>query len=362
MAAPPALAPRPLPAAATIRIAGEDGGWMVGNRVLERDGWQIVSALPVRPVQQDAWLIATLAALTSLLAFAVAFSYWQSRQLTRMKLEQNAVLEQRVAERTEALAREIDVRRQAEAELRRTHDSLVHAARLAALGRMSAAIVHEISQPLAALDSRLATAGLHAERNAMTEVRRNLASGRDLLARMTRTVKDLRSFSSRQEPVPAEPVDLARVLEAACNIVAARAAEGGVRVDVRGLGGLSAVSGNPIRLEQVFINLLLNAIDATRSAGNDRVWITGRAEAGSVVVEIGDTGGGIPPELRARIGEPFFTTKTTGEGLGLGLSITLGILEQHGASLSFAANPEGGTCARVEFAPNSLAGRSERVA
>ncbi|GLQ54749.1 ATP-binding protein [Devosia nitrariae] len=359
----PPLASAPLPDVGATGISMEDGDLLVDAVAVEPDGWLVFSALPLHPVNEEARLVTTLAALTAMLVSAVALFLWQRRQLTRIKLEQNAVLERRVAERTRELAHEIEVRKRAETELRETHDSLIHAARLAALGRMSTAIVHEVSQPLAALDSRLAAAGLHAERNAMPEVRKNLQSGRDLLKRMKRTVTHLKTFSSRQDPVRPEPVDIAQVVEAVCDIVEPKAREAGIALDVGAMAGLPAVAGNPIRLEQVFINLMLNAIDATRAAGNDHVSIAASSKGTCVAVEIADTGAGIPEDVRERIFEPFFTTKTTGEGLGLGLSITRTIIEEYGATLSFASRQEGGgTLTTVELPVHVSKRQAEPVA
>src|SRR5690606_2386543 len=135
----------------------EDGGQsLVMSAIsIEPQGWQLLSALPTAPVADEARLVAGLAALLSLVCILVGLYWLQRRQLTRFKLEQNTVLERRVAERTEALALQIEERKRTEVELRETQDSLIHAAKLAALGRMSAAIVHEVSQPLSALDTTL---------------------------------------------------------------------------------------------------------------------------------------------------------------------------------------------------------------
>src|SRR5690606_27639497 len=112
-----------------------------------------------------------------------------------------------------------------------TQGSLVHSAKLAALGRMSAAIVHEVSQPLSALDSLVAAAGLHAQRDAPAEVKRTLGSARDLLGRMQRMVKHLKSFSSRRDQAPAERVDINDVVAEAIAIVEPRARQHGVRLE-----------------------------------------------------------------------------------------------------------------------------------
>lgn len=326
---------------------GEDERHLLGRRAVEPDGWQLLSALPLDPVEREARLIGGLAALVAVLGLGAWLLFNQRAQITRFKLDQNAVLEERVAERTKALAHEVETRRRAEAELRATQENLIHAAKLAALGRMSAAIVHEVSQPLSALDNTLAAADLHAQRDAPGEVRRLLEGGRSLLRRMQRTIKHLRSFSSRRDPGPPEPVQLSGVLDAAMDILTPQARDAGVMVTAVSEPGLPAVAGNAMRLEQVFINLILNAIEATAAAGNNAVSLIARSDSAGVIVDIADTGNGIPDTVRERLFEPFFTTKKSGESLGLGLSITRTLLEEFGGSLQFEPGADGGTLARV---------------
>ncbi|HEV7346623.1 MAG TPA: ATP-binding protein [Devosia sp.] len=331
----------------SIRVGRDD--YLLGQRSVEPDGWQLLSALPLGPVEAEARLVSGSAALLAMLTLAIGLFLRQRQQLTRFKLEQNAVLERHVAERTVALAHEIEERKRAEQDLRTMQESLIHAAKLAALGRMSAAIVHEVSQPLSALDNTLAAAGLHAERQATGEVQRNLTSARSLLKRMQRTVKHLKTFSSRRDSTPPEAVDVNLAIEAAIEIVAPRAREHDVTIAFRPAPALQPVRGNAIRLEQVLINLLMNAVDATAAAGESDVAVSAQPEDGRMRITVSDMGGGISEEARERLFEPFFTTKTTGEGLGLGLSISRTIIEEFGGALTLAPHPGGGTRASVEL-------------
>ena len=311
---------------------------------IEPQGWQLFAALPVAPVADEARLMAGLAGLLSLVCILVGLYMFQRRQLTRWKLEQNAVLERRVAERT--------------AELRETQDSLIHAAKLAALGRMSAAIVHEVSQPLSALDTTLAAAGLHAQNERGAKVQTSIQTGRALLKRMQRTVKHLKSFSSRTQALPADPISLAASVNAAIEIVTPQAREQAVEIRFASDENHVLVAVNAVRIEQVLINLLLNSIDATATLGNSTVAISIGSGTDRALVEIVDSGPGIPEEIAEKITEPFFTTKKTGEGLGLGLSISRAILEDYGGTLSFAPAAGGGTLTTVSL---PLAAHLERA-
>lgn len=321
----------------------------MSSALIAPKGWRLFSALPSAPVRDQAQLVAGVVGLLTLVCLLLGLYAYQRRQLTRWKLEQNTVLERRVAERTGALAREVEERKRTEEELRHTQDSLIHAAKLAALGRMSAAIVHEVSQPLSALDNTLAAAGLHARNQNTEKSTASIQAGRDLLKRMQRTIKNLRTFSSRARSLPSDPIALGQSITEALEIVAPRARERGVTLDFDNADTAVMAAVNAVRIEQVFINLLLNAIDATASMGNSQVSV--RLSQGDALAEIvvQDAGPGIPDEIAGQITEPFFSTKATGEGLGLGLSISRAILEDYKGTLAFSAAPAGGTCATVSL-------------
>ena len=368
----------PLPEAALARIGAErrydgvdiaaatplreamDGGLHLAEGLLEADRWRIIAGLPMAPVEAQARLVAAATALAGLLASALGLGLWQRRQLIRVRLNQNAELERRVAERTEALAREVDERRRAQEELRRTHESLVHAAKLAVLGRMSSTIVHEVSQPLSALDSTLAAAELHLAAGRGDRAAASLGSGRAMLVRMQKMVRNLKRFGARQRLDPPEAVDLAQVVTGSAEVLAPRLRELGQSLVLDLPGGLPAVRGHAIRFEQAVTNLILNAAEANAVQGSAepiRVALALGQDGLRLVIE--DRGPGIAPGMESRIREPFFTTRLSGEGLGLGLSITQGILDQAEGRLGFRPRPGGGTVTEVElplFRPERLAG------
>ena len=332
----------------------------IAQAALEPDCWQIVVGLPSAPVLRSAWQVAGLAALAGLLASVGALIFWQRRQLIRLKLDQTAVLERRVAERTVELAHEIEERRRAEDELRQTHESLVHAAKLAVLGRMSAAIVHEVSQPLSALDNTLAAAELHLSRGDTERTANSLGSARGLLRRMQTMVRHLKTFGAKQKLTPPEPVDMAAVLAASAEILEPRLRELGVGLALPDPARLPPVSGNPVRLEQVATNLLLNAAEASAGTGPVTIAAALALHGPGLRLTIADRGPGIPEDMREKIMEPFFTTRVTGEGLGLGLSIVRTILEQTGGTLTFAPRPGGGTLTLVDLPLHPVASNAAR--
>jgi len=209
--------------------------------------------------------------------------------------------------------------------------------------------VHEVSQPLSALDNTLAAAELHLARGTADKAANSLGSARGLLRRMQTMVRHLKSFGAKQKLTPPEPVDMAAVLAASAELLEPRLRELGVSLSLPGTAGLPPVSGNAVRLEQVATNLLLNAAEASAGAAPVTITAALKLTASGLRLTIADRGPGIPEDMRERIMEPFFTTRVSGEGLGLGLSIVRTILEQSGGSLTFAPRPGGGTLTLVDL-------------
>ena len=298
-------------------------------------------------VMRSARAQALSVALAALAVGAVFLALWERRRALAARLaaeaRANAALEQRVAERTAELSA-------TNARLRQTQAELVQAGKLSALGQMSAGISHELNQPLMAIGSYAENAELLLERGRGAEVGENLARISDLARRMGRIIKNLRAFA-RQEAEPATRVGLAAVVEAALDISQMRLARAGVSVDWQRPDFPAIVMGGEVRLSQVVVNLLANAADAMADSATRQITI--RIARGDrpdrIVLSLRDTGPGIAePE---KIFDPFYSTKEvgTGEGMGLGLSISYGLVQSFGGTLRGENVSEGGALFTVNL-------------
>lgn len=309
-------------------------GWIGRIAPLQATGWQVIAARPSARLQLLALGWAVLAALATL-AVAAALKTWeQRRQIIALRLSQSEKLESMVIARTADLAREIDARGQIEADLRSTQQALIHTEKMAALGRMSAAIVHEISQPLAAMEATLSAAelGLKHEDTATTT---RLGKARGLIRRMQRTTRHLKSFA-RKEAGEMSLLDMRLPVASALEMVAPRARVVGIVPDMQMPDRPVQVMAGAVRIEQVVVNLLLNALDAseaTERSPSARISIALWTEGDQAHLRVSDTGVGIEEADLSRVAEPFFSTKLTGEGLGLGLAICKAILDDFGGML-----------------------------
>lgn len=233
-------------------------------------------------------------------------------------------------------------------DLRRAQDDLVQAAKLAALGQLSAGITHELNQPLAALRTFSDNAAAFLDRGRLDRVEENLRHIAGLTERMARITGQLRSFARRSDNRP-EDVAIARAVDNALTLLAEKVRRVGAAVTVEIAAGLS-VRCDPLRLEQVLVNLIGNALDAVTEREVRQVAVTGQAAArGRVLLRVADTGPGIADNHMPHLFEPFFTTKPPGVGLGLGLVISASIIRDHHGSLTAANGPEGGAVFSIDL-------------
>jgi two-component system NtrC family sensor kinase len=229
---------------------------------------------------------------------------------------------------------------------------MAHSARLASLGRMAAGVAHEINNPLATIGELagdlldVINYELDPPPPRVDEFRDNLTKIEKQIERARLVTHRMLSFARRMEP-RIEAVDVGEVLLEACSFVEKDAVFSGIEIVTDLAADLPAVSTDRAQLQQVFLNLATNALDAVGEGG--RVILTSRLEGEFVVVSVTDNGPGIKKEVQDRIFDPFFTTKEPGQGTGLGLSISYSIMQRLGGSLTFVSRPGQGTTFTVKI-------------
>lgn len=279
--------------------------------------------LNVKDVARNARVLGYLAlAIMGLIgAGLIALGQRRRRLADRLLLEAaaNARLEARVEERT--------------AQLQQAQDQLVQAGKLTALGQMSAGISHEVNQPLAAIRNFAANGIKLIDRDRVPEAQDNLTQITEQVDRINRIIKNLRGFA-RNESEGVEPVDLIAVLSDAVRLADTRLRVEGVTMNLNAPKGAVMVAGGPVRLQQVIVNLMTNAVDAMAGQSEKRLTLTVEENKDMVRLLVADTGSGLADP--SRVFEPFYTTKDVGasKGLGLGLSISYGIIGTFGGTLS----------------------------
>lgn len=353
-------------------IAGDDedttGIFMVDELRLPAHQWRIISFTPTGPLFRGAWIAAVAAGLAMAALVLIAALLWQRRKLVAQRLAEHERLEQRVAERTEdlyitneALREEIAERIRAEKAEREVQDQLVQAAKLASLGQALAGVAHEVSQPVAALTTHLASAKLLAAQRQDKEVGAVLGTMDKVVDRLAALTGHLKTFARKQTAAPIE-ANIGTVITNALDLVDHKLRQVGIDVEYRRPSQSLDVAGNPIHLEQVLINLLANAADAMAGQKVRVLSIGVRQRGGKVEIAVSDTGVGIPPEALASIFDPFYSTKGPGEGLGLGLSISYGLVRDLGGTIT-ATSPAGrGATFTVTLPLLANAATSERAA
>src|SRR6476661_5620943 len=232
---------------------------------------------------------------------------------------------------------------------REMHARLMESDRLAAVGELVAGVAHEVNNPLSSIS---AFAQLLLRDDTLSpQQRESIEVIRAETTRASQVVKDLLAFARRSEP-QRTPLDLNSVVARSLRMRQYQFDETGVRVESQLDDDLPAVMGDPRQLQQVCLNLLTNAIQAMSSGGTLRVRT---ARVGDRVhLDVADNGPGIPAGARPHIFEPFFTTKKEGEGTGLGLSVSYGIVAAHGGTIELVESGPQGTTFRVALPAEDL--------
>src|SRR3989441_450675 len=224
-------------------------------------------------------------------------------------------------------------------ELQRTQHQLIQADKLKALGTLLSGVAHELNNPLSTI--QLLARLLKVKHMPRDAVRARMDVIERECGRAAQIVRELLAFA-RRSPPERRQVDPNEVVRAALSLEGSEFALNRVRV-VTALDPLPTIWADPSQLQQVLLNLFTNATHAMKSAGRDGVLtVRSTVHAGGITLVVEDSGPGIPPEYLGQVFDPFFTTKPTGEGTGLGLSVSIGIVEAHGGRMSVENVPSGG--------------------
>lgn len=351
------------PAFEADHVAGHELWRMDWGDYLPSQALHLTKQLPVigmtghalLDVAQAQWVAGLQASVFAVICLAFGALLFQAAERRRILARANERLEQRVAERTAelsganlALRREVSERLEAEAALRQAQSDLVQAGKLSALGQISAGISHELNQPLMAIRQFAENGATFLGKGKAEMAGRNLSRISDLAARMARIISNLRAFA-RHESEPVAKVDLVAVVEQTLELAETRLERDEISVEWQPPASTVMVQAGEVRLGQVLLNLISNAADAMAQSAQKRILITIEPGDPVVAVEVSDTGPGIDePE---KIFDPFYTTKEVGgsEGMGLGLSISYGLVQSFGGEIRGRNADGGGAVFRVEL-------------
>ena len=346
-AQPPRRAPLAIDgAAASVAAGGKPQRYRAAAEPAPLAGAHLIHLAPLEPplaaARTQALLIALAILLTAGMLLGFALRAAEKRRLQRhhqARLE--AEVERRTAELRDANARlivESDERIEADRRYRAAREELAQASRLGSLGQITAGVAHEINQPVAAIRTFAENASTFLDRAAPDNARANLAQIVSLTERIGTITAELRAFARRKTPAEGN-AELGSILDGTLLLLGERA-RGVVTLKMpRGLRQV-VVRGDRIRLEQILINLLQNALDAIQGMKEARVLVEGTREGETVRLSVIDNGPGVDPEIADTLFSPFTSAKPG--GLGLGLAIARDSAREFGGDIAHTANPGGG--------------------
>ena len=294
---------------------------------LKFTNWKLIYYTTYAPVREKVNGIIALE-ITALAVLLTLIFYFLSR---RARIQSLVILEEsnKLRNMNTRLQNEVNQREKAEQNLKVAEQTLAQTSKLAALGEMSAAVSHELNQPLAAMKTYLAGAKLLIYRSRPTEALTSFRRLYDLIERMNSITKQLKSYSRKSSEVLTD-VDLKIAIANALNIMSPQLNLAKIEYSQDLTEAPTIVVGDQIRLEQVLINLIRNSLDATSNTPEPQLELN-LITANNAIISIKDNGSGI--EDLACLFEPFYTTKKPGDGVGLGLAISSGIIKDLGGRL-----------------------------
>ncbi len=306
-------------------------------------GWQMTSFTTYASIREKVNSVLALEIMGFAILLALAFYALSRRATLRMALFQRESAELRAL--NARLQREIAERERVEKTLEVAEQTLAQSSKLAALGEMSAAVSHELNQPLAAMKTYLAGARLLLRRNRPEEALASFGRIDGLIERMGAITRQLKSYA-RKGADAFSPVNLGEALASSLSMMEPQLRQRHVKITQILPEEPVIVMGDRMRIEQVMVNLLRNALDATKSVSEPDVEII-LAAGDMAVLTVRDNGYGI--EDIENLFEPFYTTKQPGDGVGLGLAISSGIVNDHGGRLTARNSQHGGAVFEMQL-------------
>lgn len=314
--------------------------------------WTLHFLTDEREVLVQAWFTVIAATIVAALLLAIGL-YVRARRI-RTALHASQAARRKLRLTNMELAREIEERRAAEQRLESARSELARASKLAALGQLAASVTHELGQPIAAMKNYLAAAEMAPQPDGQARIFGRLT---DIVARMEKLTAQLRFFAQPSADRFAQ-TDLIAVWRGAQELMAGDAKAAGVTIKEQITAQPVPVHGDRLRLEQVFVNLVRNAILAMADSETKTLTVTIADEGRNTRIVIADTGCGLGDSSLEDLQEPFVTSRASGDGMGLGLAISAEIVKEHGGTLA-ARNRDGGG---AEFSVSFPLMKEERAA
>jgi len=317
----------------------------VSSLKLPNTNWKMHYLIPYAPAKTAAWVVGGLMLLLcALFAIAALFIRGRAHQKT---LKAQAAEAERIRQINKRLKSEVKVRRKAETKLRETQAELIQSSRLAALGTMSAAIVHEVNQPVSAIRTFSSSGKLLTTKGRKEDVLNVFEQISSMTERLGAITSDLLVFS-RKPVTKVKTIDLNIVINSILKQYSLLLKESNTQIKFIPSKEKILVRGSNVRFEQLISNLIKNAMQACPQK-NGKIIIQTRHTKTSIFVEVTDNGKGIPEPIKDQLFDPFFTTKKVGKGVGLGLALCYAIVDEAGGKITADNAKNGGAVFTVKL-------------
>lgn len=331
-----------------LRFSLKDGLYRAAETPVALRDARLVHFEPVEPARARAAAGARLAVLSAIILGALAFAlFWRVHRRRLVQTDMQQMLEDEVSLRTaelrqvnERLKSESQRRLAADGRWRAAREELAQANRLGLIGQVTTGVAHEINQPIAAIRAHAENTGRLLDRNEVNRAKSNLSSIVELVDRVGKITTELRRFARRGTPA-IQAVNLNEAIEGALLLISDGVRAAGVTLSLDNPDAGVRVTADRIRLEQILINLVQNAVEALHETASPHIAIDVETdEADTVRVTVHDNGPGFSSDVAGTLFTPFITSKP--EGLGLGLGIARDIAREFGGSLKTAPSRLGG--------------------